>query len=138
MRNGCFLSREFSAVLFFYFYQTPPIDSPVQYDSGPIASSRVLCERGDIKRLNRRDILLVTEEVVLPGSHQHGHHSGLFRSRTGERDKGRGKSQAALLTGVTRYSSFSHCNISVELCSFFKLCECNSLTVESKHCAETC
>ncbi|KAG7330182.1 hypothetical protein KOW79_006404 [Hemibagrus wyckioides] len=51
---GVFFSREYSAVLLFFHYQSPPIDTAVQYDSSPIAPNRNLCERGDIKRLKGR------------------------------------------------------------------------------------
>lgn len=50
-----FFSRENSVLCFYFFhYQSPPIDTAVQYDSSPIAPSRNLYERGDIKRLKGR------------------------------------------------------------------------------------
>lgn len=96
------------------FKQSPSIDTTVNCGSCPIASSRIFCERGDLTRLkgqgsnfgrDRRGSDSLLSSTL--HSHQHGHHSGLFRSRVGERNEGVGQSQDASPTGVARYSSFN-------------------------------
>lgn len=98
----------------------------MQYDSGSIASSRVLCERGGIKRLkgwgSNRDrqgdslccasSLLrvyttptVISTAIIPGCSAQG------------QERGRKRKEPSCLA---RYSSFSHFNVSVEFYPFVK------------------
>ncbi|GAA6079056.1 uncharacterized [Tachysurus ichikawai] len=112
----------------------------------PIAPIRNLCERGDIKRLKGRgskfgrgrrgrDSLCFPAALLYTHIQQHSHHSGFFRSSTGTRKKGKGQSQAASPTGITRYRPFSHFKPSIELCSFSSYAK--ATPIESNHCAET-